>query len=646
MQEIQVIGWAGAYVVYAVAACVCCGLSSLWLLARDAHGHCDADDPQTPERLLANFLLGCGFGPWVMGLLQIFFLIVCAGLPPLLIAAMSLAAAGAALYVLRGQAGNLVDAVRGYFSENRSRRLGAALVGAVLLFTSAYVLRAASIPLWHGDTLIYAYEAKALRDGGSYASRLGHTPTPNEHNYIRKNDHPLTYIGYMASGLFFSPERGQDLSMRLALQVQNVLLVVVLAGLGLRLGGAVGVLAPILLLFAHYFGSLIDMSHREAFRIIPVMLCFGFLPGAGERWRLAKGRATLLFAAMLFLWNAHTGSVVVAPVVLACQLLALRNWRSRGLVTAFFLLGFLLGANHLLDSYLKTGDPLGFEFAPQAAKLTRIAPPKRWQPSGGPPPTGLAWLHQRLTNQWNGDGGVAVAMVFLGLAGAAWLIVRYKSIHPVILTAALFCLVNEMQVLGLFDWISPTFGNGLYSVARYRFVLYPFGVVLSAYFLGQIFGRLHFYLAAILSVLLLIGGTTSALSHWECTPLPLCLVRDTSILASLDSVKSCWATVAAHRGEVDPLRPVILTDATMIPWYYTDWQVINIYDPRLEKARLTTSPDEALAELDRLRIGAIILNKAKFLSGTAIETALESPAFQKFIDCIYDEGYRRITAKY
>jgi hypothetical protein len=640
MQEIQVIGWAGVYCLYATAVCVCCGLLSLRLLASDAQ---DVSDPEASRLVLSNFLLGSGFGPWVMGLLQIVFLIVCAGLPPLLIAAMSLAAVGVVLYCLRDQASRLLVASRDYLAGNRTRRLGAALVTATVLFTGAFALRAASIPLWHGDTLIYAYEAKALRDSGSYTDRLGHTPTPNAHNFIRKNDHPLTYIGYMVSGLYFSPERGQDLSMRLALQVQNVLLVVTLAGLGLRLGGAVGGLAPLLLLFANYFGALIDMSHREAFRIIPVFLCFGFLPGSGAR--LCQGRAALLFASMLFLWNAHTGSVVVAPIVLACQFLALRDWRSRGLVIAFFLLGFLLGANHLLDSYLKTGDPLGFEFAPQAAKLTRIAPVKRWCPSGGPPPTGLAWLHQRLANQWNGDGGVAVATVFLGLSGAAWFAVRRKSVHPVILTAAFFCLVNEMQVLGFFDWINPTFGNGLYSVARYRFVLYPFGVLLCAGLLGPIVGRLRFPLAAILGLLLFAGGAASALAHWERTPLAPCLVRDAAILDRLVPVKSCWGPVAAHLGETDPSRPVILTDATMIPWYYTDWRVLNIYDPRLEKARLTKSPEEALEELDRLGIGAVILNKAKFLSGTAIEAAVESPAYEKFVDCIYDEGFRRVAAK-
>ncbi len=637
----QVIGWAGAYVLYAVAACVCCGLLCFGLLARDGGEGDDGDAQESGRLALAHFLLGCGFAPWAMGLVQLFLLIVCAGLPPQLLAAMSLAAAGAGLFALRGQAAAFFAAAGRYFAGDRTRRLGAGLICATVLFTGAFCLRAASIPLWHGDTLIYAYEAKALRDGDSYAARLGHTPTPNEHNYIRKNDHPLTYIGSMASGLFFSPQRGQDLSMRLALQVQNVLLVVTLAGLGLRLCGAAGVLAPLLLLFAHSFGALIDMSHREAFRIIPVFLCFGFLPEAGRR--LFSGRAMLLFASMLFLWNAHTGSVVVAPVVLACQAAALRGWRARGFVTAFFLLGFLLGANHLLDSYLKTGDPLGFEFAPQAARLTRIAPPKRWTPSGGPPPTGLAWMHQRLANQWHGDGGAAVAMVFAGLAGAAWLAVRRRRLPPVVLAAALFTLVNEMQVLGFFDWLSPTFGNGLYSVARYRFVLYPFGALLAAYLLARPADRLRFPSAAALGLLLLAGGAASALAFWDRTPLAPALVRDASILERLNPVKSCWSTVAAHLGEVDPNRPVLLTDATMIPWYYTDWRVLNIYDPRLEKARLSQSPDEALAELDRLGIGAVVLNKAKFLSGTAIEAAVEGPAFAKFVDCIYDEGFRRVV---
>mgnify|MGYP000879937822 CR=1 FL=1 len=235
--------------------------------------------------------------------------------------------------------------------------------------------------------------------------------------------------------------------------------------------------------------------------------------------------------------------------------------------------------------------------------------------------------------------------VLLSLTCSAWFGVRRRSLPPLVLAAAIFCLISEMEVLGLFDWVNVGFGNGLYMVARYRFVLYPFGALLAAYFLGRLKGRIRLSWAGALGVLLLAGGTASTMMHWERTPLSLCLVRDASILARLDPVKSCWGTVAVHLGEGDPSRPVILTDATMIPWYYTDWQVLNIYDPRLEKARLTQYPAEALAELDRLGIGVVILNKAKFLSGTAIEASLEGSAYKKFVDCIYDEGYRRVVTK-
>lgn len=641
MHAFGILSLAGVYGLYAVGICVCCGLLTRKLLKRE---HADTPTPPSARLVVSDFLLGCGFGPWCIGLIQLAFLIVFSELPPLFIAGCALATMGIGLYALRGEAGEVFRSCRELVWRDGFHRLGALLVLAAVAVVAAFCLRAAAIPLWHGDTLIYAYEAKALYDENNYTARLGHTPEPNARNYIRKNDHPLTYIGDMASGLYFSPERGQDLSMRLALQVQNVLLLIALAGLGLRLGGTIGVLAPILLLFAQYFGALIDMSHREAFRIIPALLCFGFLPEAGKRLRLTSGRAALLFASMLFLWNAHSGSIVVAPLVVACQFLVLRDWRARGLVTAMFLIGFLLGANHLLASYYHTGNPLGFEFAPQASRLTHIATPQRWHPTN-PPAPGLASLGQRLRNQCGGDGTVGVAMVFFGLGAVAWLLARRRRLSPVVLAAALFCLVNEMEVLGLLDWVSTSFGGGLYTVARYRFVLYPFAALLTAFALAGLVKRLRLPLATALGVALLAGGTASAMQYWQRTPLAPNLVRDASILMRLDPVKSCWGAVAAHLPETDPARPVILTDATMIPWYYTDWQVLNIYDPRLEKARLTRSPEEALAELDHLRVGAVILNKAKFLSGTAIEAALLGPAYEKFVDCIYDEGYRRVPTQ-
>ena len=382
MLFLSTLFFAGLYCLYALGICASSGLIAHRLLAVDRS---DMPPDQTVRLAVSDFLLGCGFGPWCLGLIQLTFLVVLGGLPPLFLAGCSLVMAAAGLYALRDQIREVVGACRELVWHDQGSRLGATLVLAAVVVVVAFSLRAAVIPLWHGDTLIYAYEAKALRDGGGYEYRLGHTPTPNARNYIRKNDHPLTYIGTMVSGLSFSPSRDQDLSLRLALQLQNVLLVLVLLGLGLRLGGPVGVLAPILLLFAYGFGALIDMAHREAFRIIPVLLCLGFLPETGRRLRLRSSRVALLFASMLFLWNAHTGSIVVAPLVVACQILVLRDWRSRGLVAAIFLLGFLLGANHLLDSYLKTGDPLGFEFPPQA-KLTRIAPPKLWHPTPPPPP--------------------------------------------------------------------------------------------------------------------------------------------------------------------------------------------------------------------------------------------------------------------
>jgi hypothetical protein len=637
MQNIVVIANAVLYCLYATGVCLCCGLLSLRLLA--GGGRCTTE-PLASREVWADFLLGCGFGPWIIGLLQLFLLIVMAGLPPLLLAGLSLIAVCASLYALRGQAMELAAATRIVLSSGVANRVGALLVVGVLLCVSAFALRAAAIPLWHGDTLIYAYEAKALYDGGSYEARLPHSPVPNAQNYIRNNDHPLSYIGYMESGLSFSPQRGQDLAMRLGLQVQNVVLALVLCGLGLRLRGWVGVLAPLFLLYTNHFGALLDMAHRESFRIIPAMLCLGFLPASLAPLR--RGRTALLLAAMTFLWNAHSGSLVVAPLVLGCQWLAVRAWKSRLTLATLFVLGLLLGGNHLLDAALKTGNPLGFEFYPM--ELARITPPKSWN-AALPPKPGLASIAPRFVNQWDNDGPVVVLALCLGLLGVGGLLSRRKEVPPLVLAVAFFCLITEMQVLGLFDWVSTGFGQGLYTVPRYRLVLYPFGALLFAYLLVRLTRRLRgraSVAAAVAGMVLLGGGVFSAVRYWKRTPLAPCLIRDETILDRLAPVKSCWGAVGkAYGGIKGSAAPVILTDSPFIPWYYTDWPVLYLYDPRTDAARFTTRPDTALAELDRLRVGMMVMNKANVLSGSALGVVIESPAFEKTVDCIYDEGYRR-----
>lgn len=626
-----------AYVLYATIVCCCCGLITYGILK---HNRACASPERCQQLAVADFLLGSGLGLWCISIIQLGLLIVCSGLPPYGMAAASCLIAVAALYALRTQAREMARDLWSCLSRDRASRMGAGFVLGAVLVVAGFSVRATLIPLWHGDILLYATEAKALRDARDYAGRLPKTPQPNAQNYIRMNDHPITFIGYMSSGLFFSPERTQDLPLRAALQFQNIILMAVLVGAGLRLGGMIGVLAPLFLLYYHYFGTIIDMSHRESFRVIPVLLCFGFLPAAGERLRFHSARAGLLLASMLFLWGSHSGSLAIAPVVMLAQAVVVRGWSSRVLLVALCALGLLFGASHHLDAYLTTGSLFGHQF--WGVQMAHLHTPKIWR-APPPPPAGFSFLFEHFINQWHTDGAGAVLGLLLGVAGAGFALLRRRPLATPILAAAIFCFINEIEVLGLMDWVHPRLSPMLFTVARYRFVLYPLGALLFAALVLPAAGRLSFKKSSLVGCLLLAGGLVSALVYWERSPMKMQLVRDDTTLSYLDPMKSCWGAVAANIGTTNKDLPVIVTESAMIPWYYTDWNVLTLVDPRLQPALMAQNAAEAQAELDKLHVGVLVLNKANVLSGTAIEEALHAQGYEKFIDCIYDVAYRRVS---
>jgi hypothetical protein len=635
---VTVIALALVYCLYYAALSVATGAFPLRLLRAEA-----AAAPREPREILSPFLLGTGFAPCVAGLLHLTFLIVFAGFPPLALAGLHLAVAAAALFAFRGECARARAAFAAMLRDaGGGGKVGVAVFCAAFCFMAWMAGQAAIRPIWHGDTLTYGVEAKALRDERTYAARFVPTPFPNVHNYIRGNDHPLTYVGLLASGLAFSPERTQDFGMRVALQLQNLTLLLVLAGLALRYGGFAAVLAPTLLFFAAYLGALLTMSAREVFRIIPMLLAFGFMPGrrAPLTWR--GGRTLLLAAAFAFLWNSHSSSLMVAPMLYGCLALALPGLRSKAVLGVWLVLGFFVGANHFLVAYEATGHPLGLEMV--GMDVARLGAPTTWTPPP-PPRPGLAALPSRLANQYANDGlaaGVA-AVALVGLCVAA---VRRRRLPAPVLAAGIFTAVLQMQVLGLFDWIYPGFGAAYYEVHRFRFSLYPPAAFLAAYFLVLTVNRLwparKSAVLAGLCAACLAGGAAFALARWEKNTVAVQVVRRDDVLSLLAVKQSCWWEVEKRlRQEKDGDKRLIVTDAPYIPWYYTDDNVMFLGDERLNPARRTTDPDKAAAELDRMGVAWIVLNKANALSNSALEQVIRSEAFDKAIDCVFDEAYRR-----
>jgi len=626
---------AAIYSLYALSVCICCGVVVCKLLRYEESSDSIS---QANQSVLANFFLGCGFGLWAISLLQLGLLIVCSGLPPYFFDLVSIGITGTTLYLVRDNAIQIFRAFRESVFFDWKSRLGAILVGGAILVTVCFSIRASLIPLWHGDMLLYAVEAKSLRDTRDYVERFQRTPQYNSKNFIRMNDHPINFIGYMASGLFFSPNRTQDFSLRVALQLQNVILMVVLLGLGLRLGGVVGVLAPVFLLYYHYFGAIIDMAHRESFRVIPVLLCFGFLPLDKKKLKLFSARTALLFSAMLFLWSSHSGSLAIAPVVLLSQVVVLRDWRSRSAVILACALGMLFGASHHLDAYFHTGSLFGYQF--WGVEMFRLHPPKIWH-SSPPPPPGFSFVLDHLINQWHDDGAIAVVGLLLAIVWVGVAVLRRNRLSVVILSIAIFCFINEIEVLGLMDWIHPRLSPMLFVVSRYRFVIYPLSAVLIVYCFRNMIDKIPSQIYFVLGGLVLVGGIASAIIYWQRAPMDFQVVRDDKTLSYLDPMKSCWGTVLKNIKSVDKNLPVIITDAPMIPWYYTDWDVMTLVDPRLKPALMAKTSDEARAELDKLHVGAIILNKANVISGTAMDDALHNSNYKIYINCIFDVGYIR-----
>ena len=642
METLFVVASGAAFAACFLLDCLACGLLTVRLL-----GPARADsDNEGRQRVLSPFSGGHGVCPvrhgrgpaWVFSRAGRVSSPVSGCVPPL--------AGRRGLPGLARRPGAGRPGPRGTFLQGgRENRLAAGLAGCVAALLLGYVLLAAVKPLWHGDTLIYAVEAKAMREARSYTGRLEPMPKPDEHNYLRMNGHPIAYEGLLGAGLTFAWDRTQDLPLRLALQTQNVVLLLVLLGLGLRFGPLGVVACAASLLLENYFGALIDMSSRESYRVIPVLLALGLTPGVRRPLRLLSGRGLLTLAVWTYLWSAHTGSLVVAPLLLLCLMPVLRGPGALPTTLACCAAGFLLGANQLLLAVVQTGNPLHFEL--YHSGVTYIAPPNAWN-SAPPPPVGLASMWPRFFNQAQGDGWPGVALLVFGLCATGVLACRRRPLPALVTAAALLALLSEMQVLGLFDWLSPSFGAQNYMVARYRFMLYPLGGLLAAYALSRMETKSWCgpTVRLTLALTLALGGMASAGGFWDRSPLDMAVVRSQDALARLNPVKSCWAETLRLIGEDHSGRPVVVfTDAPVIVWYYTDLNVHSLHSERLRPARETKDPTQALALLDSLGVTHVQLDKADTLVGTALGAAIFSSAFVQVGDCIYDRVYARVYAR-
>ena len=642
MPAITVVSWGIAFLLYYVAIALACGAAAQALTGRDAAA---APATGTEQRqILASFLLGTGFAPFIIGGLHLALLLLFDGFPFKLLAALHLAVAAFALFWARGPLATVWRNGREAWGAHRKTGWATLVLGGVCFaWMACYMGNAVIRPVWHGDTLIYLYESKAIRDGQSYCARLKTDNTPNAHNYLRGNNHPLVYIGFLNAGHAFSPDRTQDLSVRLALQMQNLAILTTLFGLGLRIGARAALMGPVFFLFAAYFGALIGMGSRTGFEVVPLLLVFGFFPAKSRKLGWKSPNTWLLFSSFLFLWYSHSSSLLYAPLLFVCLLPFLSGWRSRGVMTSIFLLAFLLGGSHFIDAYFATGSPLGYEQVHYNTRL--ISPPTgSWLAKPTPPP-GISRLMERLQNQAQSDGAIAVGLLF-----AALLLLPFsRPLPPPLLGAWLFLLLCELQILGFFDFAYLSLSSAYFRVPRFRFPLYP----VAAYLEGFLFYRWtrslegkKGWVSILLAALLLVGGLATSWKSWERSEVDPLLVQGSRTLARLDKAKSCWATVektiTAQDGNVSGL---ILTDSGIIPWYYTDHNVIAVADPRLETARMAYTWQEALKVLDALGVRWIVLNKARFLAGTALDVAImQSGAYEKAGECIYDNIYRRIPS--
>lgn len=266
MGSIRPVSAAVLFIIYYISLMLTCGLLT-WKLERLAQGQSagqiNGDDNDALLRNgLASFLIGTGFAPFMIGLIQGLLLFFASGLPQSAYVVAHTVLISVTLISCRHD-------LRVFFSDALSylkpRRWPAVILLALILaIVTSYAANSALRPTKAHDATVYALDARRLAENRFLSGLM--TWTPDDENHLTNHNHGSSYQLYLSTALLVGSEPRQDFPLRVAQQLCSVHVFLCLTGLGLSVSGTA---EKNFLTRSGVSQRIIDLSNIDGFVRIP-----------------------------------------------------------------------------------------------------------------------------------------------------------------------------------------------------------------------------------------------------------------------------------------------------------------------------------------------------------------------------------------
>jgi hypothetical protein len=173
--------------------------------------------------------------------------------------------------------------------------------------------------------------------------------------------------------------------------------------------------------------------------------------------------------------------------------------------------------------------------------------------------------------------------------------------------SAMFIVIVELLICGLFDRFDPFIATLLSINLRYRLALYPFVAVLIGWLgaraVSETPQRMR-RVAPIILILVLAVGTWNTQRHWGFQEMPhfFDAAAADEFLAGGDNYFSFLRLFRTI-----PPQALILMDPAYQAWYHSPNRVIGLFDPRITAALRAQDSAAALSILDRIGVTYVVL---------------------------------------
>lgn len=618
------------FTLYYLAVACLCGL----LVLRIDRG--SAGRTEVTRQDCAAFLLGSGFASFAIGLFQAACWIFLPGRALPFYAAAQLgfvAVAGAAMFRLWPLLKDLVT----YLTCDRGRRWRAAAMVLCVGVVGCHALLQSLRPVREYDATTYALDARRLAERRDFSALMG--LEPNGDNQFANHNHGSTYQTYLSAALVYGSDVRQDYALRVAQQLLAIHVFLVLCGLGLRVSASVGLFAPPLLLTYFFFGVMMALASRDFYRLLPFVLCIGLIHPA-KSWPGLNARGLAFGAAFAFLWNAHSSSLMVAPLLLASMLVFCPGRRTKIVLLAIFVIACGTGGYRMMRSAVVKGSPTA-DSPFHNANYNGTSIVKHWYEARTLMPDGFRRRAVfRIKSLLAADGIAAVGLlVALPVIGVALALRRHRGPEPWpvhLSIAALFIFVSGLLLFGVLDVRNDKISTALTMNGRYRAHLYVILAPLAAFFILprlpslRTFGVSREKSTAVWAAAAVLGLSVGSFGWWYRTSFP----------AFLDSYagNEYYARQQEYfrwMGYIRDAAPgdVVLMDYAYLGWYQTDKPILFTQDPRLRTLFTAQAPADVMQCLDDHRVKYVYMidleHKAIQNSRSALAEVLASDAFER-----------------